>query len=372
MSAFVPPPPQRPWGHRLFFPAAALYGALSVPLWVAGYFGWLGIGWTPALHAHEMLMGYALAVVGGFLLTRPSGMALAVAFAAWLAGRLAVLGGLPPEIAAPLALAYPVALFTIAGVPFLRAAKSGHNLLFGPVIGAFALAETLVWWGGDGGRTGALFALHLVGILMLVMGGRIIPSATAGELRKQGGALVERVQPRLEWAGVAGAVLAALTVAVGMTTGPLPWIGAAGAVLAGVTAWARLARWRTGAVLKRPDLWSLHLGYGWLGLGWLFLGVERLAPLTGGAGWHVIGAGALGTLAASMMVRATLQREALPPDFSRPATAAIALVGLAAALRVAAASTAPDLLMPAAALAWMGAHLLVLWVLLRVPKRIRA
>ncbi|MNU08487.1 hypothetical protein D3C72_2545580 [compost metagenome] len=62
----------------------------------------------------------------------------------------------------------------------------------------------------------------------------------------------------------------------------------------------------------------------------------------------------------------------MPPDFPRPATAAIALVGLAAALRVAAASTAPDLLMPAAALAWMGAHLLVLWVLLRVPKRIRA
>nr|WP_082188142.1 NnrS family protein [Azospirillum baldaniorum] len=213
MSAFVPPPPQRPWGHRLFFPAAALYGALSVPLWVAGYFGWLGIGWTPALHAHEMLMGYALAVVGGFLLTRPSGMALTVAFAAWLAGRLAVLAGLPPEIAAPLALAYPVALFVVAGVPFLRAAKSGHNKLFGPVIGAFALAEALVWWGGDGGRTGALFALHLVGILMLVMGGRIIPSATAGEVRRQGGTLVERVQPRLEWAGVAGAVLAALTVA---------------------------------------------------------------------------------------------------------------------------------------------------------------
>ncbi len=371
MSAFVPPAPQRPWGHRLFFPAAALYGALSVPLWVAGYFGWLGIGWTPALHAHEMLMGYALAVVGGFLLTRPSRVALAVAFAAWLAGRLAMLGGLPPEIAAPVALAYPVALFAVAGVPFLRAAKSSHNFLFGPVIGAFALAEALVWWGGDGGRTGALFALHLVGILMLVMGGRIIPSATAGEVRKQGGTLVERVQPRLEWAGVGGAVLATLTVAAGDPFGPLAWIGAAGAALAGVTAWARLARWRTDAVQKRPDLWSLHLGYGWLGLGWLFLGVERLDPLTGGAGWHVLGVGALGTLAASMMVRVTLQREALPPDFPWPATAAIGLVGLSAALRVAAASTAPDWLIPAAAVAWAAAHLLVLWVLLRVPKRIR-
>lgn len=370
MPAFVPPTPRRPWGHRLFFPAAALYAALSVPLWVAGYFGWLGIGWTPALHAHEMLMGYALAVVGGFLLTRPSRGALGLAFFAWLAGRAAVLGGLPPAIAAPVALAYPVALFVVAGVPFIRAAKSGHNLLFGPVIGAFALAEALAWWGGDGGHTGALFALHLVGILMLVMGGRVIPSATAGEVRQQGGALVERVQPRLEWAGVAGAVVAALTVAAGNVSWPLPWIGAAGAAVAGVTAWARLARWRTDAVLKRPDLWSLHLGYGWLGLGWLFLGIERLDPLSGGAGWHVMGAGALGTLAASMMVRATLQREALPPAFTRPATTAVALVSLAAALRVAAASTAPEWLMPAAAAAWAAAHLLVLWVLLRVPKRL--
>ncbi|WP_211112979.1 hypothetical protein, partial [Azospirillum argentinense] len=66
------------------------------------------------------------------------------------------------------------------------------------------------------------------------------------------------------------------------------------------------------------------------------------------------------------------RRQALARNKPRPATAAIALVGLSAALRVAAASTAPDLLMPAAALAWMAAHLLVLWVLLRVPKRIRA
>ncbi|WP_448203101.1 NnrS family protein [Azospirillum sp. sgz302134] len=370
MAFFVPPTPRRPYGHRLFFPAAALYAALSVPLWVAGYFGWLGLGWTPALHAHEMLLGYALAVVGGFLLTRPSRMALNLAFAAWLAGRVAVLGGFPLAVAAPVALAYPVALFVLAGVPFIRASKSSHNILFGPVIGAFALAEALSWWGGDGGRAGALLALHLVGTLMLVMGGRIIPSATVQEVRGQGGAPVERVQPRLEWAGVAGAVLAALTVAAGAVSGPLAWIGAAGAAVAGLTAWARLARWRTDAVLKRPDLWSLHLGYGWLGLGWLFLGIERLDPLSGGAGWHVMGAGALGTLAASMMVRATLQREALPPAFSRPATVGVALVSLAAALRVAAASTAPEWLMPAAAAAWSAAHLLVLYVLLRVPKRL--
>ncbi|MBP2313910.1 NnrS family protein [Azospirillum soli] len=366
MAFFVPPTRRRPYGHRLFFPAAALYAALSVPLWVAGYFGWLGLGWTPALHAHEMLLGYALAVVGGFLLTRPSKLVTGIAFAAWLAGRAAVLGGLPLPIAAAISLVYPVVLFLAAGVPFLKAAKSSHNVLFGPVIGAFALAEALAWWGGDGGRMGALFALHLIGILMLVMGGRIIPSATAGEVREQGGAPVERVQPRLEWAGIAGAVVAAVTVAADV----VPWVGAVGAAVAGVTAWARLARWRTGAVLRRPDLWSLHLGYGWLGLGWVFLGIERVDPLAGGAGWHVLGAGALGTLAASMMLRATFQREAQPTVFPRTATVAMGLVSLAAALRVAAASTAPDWLMPASALVWAAAHLLVLWVLLRVPRRL--
>lgn len=358
---------RRPSGHRAFFPLALLYAALVVPYWTAGYLGWLPTGWTPAVHAHEMVMGYALAVVGGFLLTKPSAPALALAVGAWLLGRAAVVAELPAAVAVPATLAYPVLLFALGGWPFLRAAKSGHNAVFGPLVAAFAVAEGLYWAVGDGGRTGALFALHVVGLLLFAMGGRIIPAATAGEVRKQGGLLVDRVQPRTEWIGLAGGIIAAASVASGL----LPEAGAAGALVTGIAAWSRLARWRTGAVLGRPDLWSLHLGYAWLGLGWIAAAVERLAPLPGGAGWHLLGAAALGTIAGAMMVRVALQREAWGPEFPPAATAAVVLISVAVACRVAAGWLTPDVLLATAALTWMAAHGLLFIVLRRILRRRR-
>lgn len=357
------PPRLRPGGHRVFFPLALLDAALSVPYWTAAHAGLLPTGWTPAVHAHEMVMGYALAVVGGFLLTRPSRAALGLAVAAWLLGRAAVLAGWPAVLAVPATLAYPVVLFALAGWPFLRTAKSGHNAVFGPLVGAFAMAEVL-YWSGDG-HGGALFALHIVGLLLFAMGGRVIPAATAGELRRQGGLLVERVQPRAEWFGIAGGVIAALSAA----TGRLPEAGAAGAVAIGLAAWWRLARWRTAAVLGRPDLWSLHLGYAWLGLGWLVAAVEHAAPLPGGAGWHLLGTAALGTLAGAMMVRVTLQREACAPAFPPAATAAVGLIGGAALLRAGAGWLTPGVLLPLAAVAWMAAHGLLFIVVGRILRR---
>ncbi|HYD64909.1 NnrS family protein [Azospirillum sp.] len=367
MTLVFPDAARRMGGHRVFFPLALAFAVLGVPYWTAGYLGWLPVAWTPAVHAHEMVMGFALAVVGGFLLTKPTRPVLALAAGAWLLGRAAMLAGLPPTWAVPATLAYPVVLFVHGGLPFLRAAKSGHNAVFGPLIGAFAAAEALVWAGGDGGRAGALLALHLVGLLLFTMGGRIIPSATAGAVRQQGGVLVARVQPRLEWLGVGGAITAMLSVA----TGWLPEAGAAGGMLTGVCALARLARWRTDATLGRPDLWSLHLGYAWLGLGWIAAGVERVAPLPGGAGWHLLGAAALGTIAASMMVRVSLQREAWAADFPPAATLAVVLIGAAAVLRVAAGWAAPAWLMPAAAVAWTVAHLLILGAVARILRRPR-
>lgn len=359
------PPRRRPSGHRVFFPLALLYSAVAVPYWTAAHAGLLPASLTPAMHAHEMVMGYALAVVGGFLLTKPSRAALALAVGAWLLGRVAVLAGLPAALAVPATLAYPLVLFALAGWPFLRTAKSGHNAVFGPLVGAFAVAEALYWAGGDGGRSGALFALHVVGLLLFAMGGRIIPAATAGEVRRQGSLLVERVQPRVEWIGIAGGAVAAASVA----TGGLPAAGAVGACVIGLAAWLRLARWRTSAVLGRADLWSLHLGTAWLGLGWLAAGVERVAPLPGGAGWHLLGTAALGTLAGAMMVRVALQREACAPDFPPAVAWAVALIGVAAALRVGAGWLAPGVLFPLAALAWMVAHGVLFVVVGRILRR---
>jgi uncharacterized protein involved in response to NO len=90
-------------GFRPFYLGAAAFAALSIPLWVAIVLGKIVIPMTmpPLLwHAHEMLFGFATAVIVGFLLTAgkawtglptPRGAALAALALLWLAARAAAL-----------------------------------------------------------------------------------------------------------------------------------------------------------------------------------------------------------------------------------------------------------------------------------------
>lgn len=356
--------------HRLMYPAAALYAASAVPLWLAQLGGLLPLGWSPAVHAHEMTLGYALAVVGGFLMTRLSRPMVAVAVLSWLAGRLALLAGLPAALALPLCFAYPVLLFVVAGLPFLRTSRSGHNAVFGPLIGAFLVAEALFWAGELGllSNSGQPVGLLLIATLLLTMGGRVIPAATAGALRRQGITLAHRVQPRLEAMGIAGAALCLLSAATGLLPQPL---GAAGAAMAGASALLRLARWKSLRLLRQPEIASLHLGYLCLGAGWLLTAGGALSDLPPAAGWHLLGVGALGILASAMMIRTTLQREAEPERFPPAATIAVALMATAAALRLAAGCWPSMTLLTAAAVFWTLGQLLTAAVLFTRPRRSR-
>jgi uncharacterized protein involved in response to NO len=100
-------PPRAAWapfalGFRPFFLAAGVYAVLMMGLWLGVLQGGLKTGdLSPAIwHGHEMLFGFAVAVIAGFLLTAaqnwtgirtPSGPPLAALFLLWLAGRLSFL-----------------------------------------------------------------------------------------------------------------------------------------------------------------------------------------------------------------------------------------------------------------------------------------
>lgn len=153
---------------------------MTIPLWVLAYSGITAAcaDCDPfARHAHELLFGYALAVVGGFLFTKVGKGALAVAFICWLAARVAVFADLEPTpVTAALALAFPVCVFLFAGLPFLKAARTAHNAVFAPVLGAFMFAELVfqlgsLGWLTEGERRGVYLALDLVTLLLFVMGG---------------------------------------------------------------------------------------------------------------------------------------------------------------------------------------------------------
>jgi uncharacterized protein involved in response to NO len=377
------PPPQpvarsgrHPRAHRPFFLAAALYGALAVPLWVAEWNGTLpGCGGCDpvARHAHEMLLGFAGAVLGGFLFTKVSRPQLVLALVAWLAARLgawAGIGGVPGTV---LALAYPACLFGFGGWPFFKAAKVGHNMVFAPVIAAFVLAETL-YQGGRlglieaGERRGVLTAFDLVALMILVMGGRVVPAAMAGLVRREESReLFDRNRVWLEWLVVAGLGLAALADAL------MPELPTAPAMaLAGIAALMRQARWRPAVALRDASMGPVQVGYSLLAAGLVLAAIADwtgMGPTTDAL--HLATVGGIGMVTAAMMLRITHIRERRPGPMPRAAVAIAVTLALAADLRVTAAF-APDYLIPASA-AWWSLSFLALAVALvlewRRPER---
>lgn len=356
----------------LFFTAAALYASIAVPVWVIEYLGWLP-AWQRApagWHAHEMVFGYALAVVGGYLITKGSRVAILTAFGLWLAGRLAHFGpGLPAPAAILVDLAYPALLFMLAGLPFLRAAKSWRNALFGVVVGAFLLAQILYRLGGagllaEGEERGLLLAIDLVILLLFAMGGRLIAAATSGALQRRGAYLKGAAQPSLERAGVL--CLVAVAVLDGVQWG-LPATAALSAV-AGIVIFIRLVRWRAWKVIDVTEASVLHLGYVWLAVGLLVQaagrGFDLMTPMTAAHGAMV---GGLGVLSLAVMGRAAQQRLRRPLDVPPMLMAAIGLMSLAVVLRVLASLTEPVIaLLVGAAASWSLAFACFTFFLLRL------
>src|SRR6185436_13653566 len=118
-------------GFRPFYLLASLFSSISVLLWAAQFSGYLPAAYLqgPAWHGHEMLFGYTIAVIAGFLLTavrawtnQPTagGVALMALAALWVGGRVLVLT--PLALAAAIVnAAFPLAVAVAIGIPLVRA-----------------------------------------------------------------------------------------------------------------------------------------------------------------------------------------------------------------------------------------------------------
>lgn len=362
--------------HTVFFPAAGLYAMLAVPASLSAMRAvdpvLPGLA-TATGHGHEMLFGFALAVVAGFLLTRVSATQLYAMLGLWLAAR-GTYSLFPGSGAATLLnIAFAGWVAAEAAPQFIRAAKKLRNQVFGPVIVAIALIVAAfhlagLWEGWQWRRMILHEGIVLFATLMFFMGGRIIAPAAAGHLHRQGENLDARVQPRLE-----GAVLALLATALlVLPIAAARPAAAAALILAGVLAGARLWRWRLWRCRGRPDLIGLGVGYAWLaaglGLVGLALGLEsrHVADVL-----HALTVGALGTLTISVMARTRMLRAKQNPAAAAGIPLAVGFISAAAAARI----TAPWWPLDAgtvhwiAALCWSLAYLLLVRLLLRVPGR---
>lgn len=327
-------------GFRPFYLLAGAFGAVSVLLWAAQFSGWLGSAVVlhgPQWHAHEMLFGYALAVIAGFLFTAvrnwtqqptPAGAPLAAIAAFWLAGRVLVLTPWP----AWAALTDTVFVLGVAlGIARpLAASGNRRNYFFVALLLALGLAN-LAFYAALQSITpfsaGSALAIGLdvVLFIMVVMAGRVVPMFTNNAIP---GANARRL-PVLERVAL-GIVLALLAADLAGQTALAAAIAAAAAVAHG----ARLMLWAPFKTRRQPLLWILHASYAWIVVHLALRAAAGLDWVAPGLAMHALTIGAIGGLTLGMMTRSALGHTGRPLAAGRAETACYLLIQLSTAARV--------------------------------------
>jgi uncharacterized protein involved in response to NO len=310
-------------GFRPFFLGGAVLASLYIPLWLMGWFVpayslfngdiWHNVApiWW---HPHELLFGFAMAIVCGFLLTavqawtnRPTltGTGLALVFGCWCMARVLLL--LPLSI--PLFLPalfdslflgasaitlwrciYPVKQWRNIGFPIMLTLALLVNLLsyYALANNDFVLAnhiwQAMIWW---------------LALLITIVGGRVIPFFTAMRLQTPKPDPIEALDITL--------ILVMIALVFQAISQLLPQGVEQGLLLsAGVLQLWRFSRWQPLKTLKEPMLWSLHLSYLALpatlfALAW-FVGDVYVSKIL----LHLFAIGCLAALCLSMISRVSL------------------------------------------------------------------
>lgn len=339
-------------GFRPFYLLAAAFGAVSVPLWVAAQAGLhvparIDLLW----HMHEMVYGFAIAVIVGFLYTAgyawtrlwtPRGWRLAAIAGVWIAGRASMLAA-PPLLAAAVDLAF----LPVAALPLYRVLKrSGNrrNMFLVVLLGMLALSNLLYHAAALGWlRLDPLAPVHAAIVLIVaieaVIGGRVIPMFTANA--------VPGVQPvqdaRRDKTALGLTVLAGAAWTCGLPA-PFTAVLALGAAAAHAL---RLAGWMPWRTWRNPLLWIMHVSYAWIPLGFLALALAQYGIVTQSAAVHLLTVGSMAGLVIGMMTRTALGHTGRPLKAGRAEICMYVLAQAAVLTRFAAAVA------PGARMAWL-------------------
>lgn len=327
-------------GFRPFFLLASVFSAISVLLWAAQYSGVLPFAYLQGhlWHGHEMLFGYTMAVVAGFLLTavrawtgQPTvvGAPLMALAALWVAGRVLVLTPMNTS-AAVVNAAFPVALAVAIAIPLLRS-RNARNYFFVGLLALMGMLVAALHLGLRGvfelpPRLGLVLGLDVMLFIMAVMGGRVIPMFTNNGVPGAGAtrhAMVEKL-----------ALGSVLLLFIADLLQLHPGLVAAIALIGAITHGVRLYLWRPWRTLTVPLVWILHAAYAWIvchlvlrafaGMGWL---AESFSI-------HALTVGAIGGLTLGMMTRTARGHTARPLVADGYEVTCFLLIQVAAIVRV--------------------------------------
>lgn len=332
-------------GFRPYFLLAGMAALSLILVWLlswhrapsaaAGYYG--QIHW----HSHEMLFGYIVAIIAGFLLTAarnwtgiatPSGVPLALLTLLWLSGRLVPwITAAPPWLVALVDMAFLPVLAAVL-VPVLWPGKNRSNRWFVAILLAMAFANSLyhaeaLGLGGGTAQTGTAVMLDLVILLLLFVGGRIMPFFT--EMAIKGFKATTRKPVE-----TAGFVLLPLVAALHLIPSTPSWVMGALLLTVAVIQAVRLFGWYHRGIWSIPILWVLHTGYMWLVLGLFLYGASEFGWFQRSPAIHAVTVGGIGVFTLGMMARVALGHTGRTMQSARLVNFAFVMVHVAAAIRV--------------------------------------
>jgi uncharacterized protein involved in response to NO len=335
-------------GFRPFYLGASLFASLSILLWIAEYAGLLPAGYLrdPVWHAHEMLFGYTIAVIVGFLFTAgrnwtgqptPTGALLAGYFLLWVAGRVSVLTPYPVA-AAVVNAAFPIAAAIGLAVPLARSANR-RNYFFVALLVLLGVLTLAIHLARIGlvllpQRASLQVGLDVVLFVIAVMGGRVIPMFTNNGVP---GVRATR-RPLVEKAALGG-VLALIAADV---LGPdARVVGALALAVAAVHA-VRFALWQPWRTIRVPIVWVLHAAYAWIIVYLLLRALAAYGLIAAPLATHALTIGAIGGMTIGMMTRTARGHSGRPLKADGSEVLCFALVQIAALLRVGGGIALPD------------------------------
>ncbi len=364
------------YAFRPFFLLNGFFAILVVLAWMMTLHG-VGLpGTTPLWHAHEMLVGFAMAAVAGFSLTavavwtsRPAlcGAPLAWLMFCWLAGRLAMALSfwIPAMLVFLLDMLFPTLLCVLLAREILGGgSRRNYPLIVVTAVmaalnGVYHLGVNQVMPNGD--RVAIYMLINTMLLLVTLIAGRIVPSFTGNWLRKQGIRRLPLSSLVVDLSAISLTVLVGLTASF-TPTHPVTGVLAFAAALAhGV----RLGLWRGLATASNPLLFVLHAAYAWIPIGYALMGCSVFGWLfTPTTALHALTMGAIGSMVLAVMTRVALGHTGRPLYAARATVAAYWILMVAVAVRVLGplAGKGYLVMIDLSAAAWMLAFAIFVWV----------
>lgn len=362
--------------YRPFFLAAMIHAVIMMMFWQIDYLQGYPLqsiygpqGW----HAHEMISGFAIAFLSGFLLHATKnwtgiaslkGTGLFMLVALWTVGRF--LPFFPDAIPAALAgipdLLFLLLLTALVAAPLIeRHANHAYalvELLLVLSVGAIITFWADSGWLPDASQQGERLMFYATVTILIVLAGKLIPGFTEQtlgvEIRKQQyDGLVDDV--------AVASLYVLMVLQFFVADGVLTALVATGATIANVL---RLKRWYHSEIWQHPLLWILYSGYGWISAGLALSAVGMIGVVPMRTGFHALGIGGIGILAAGMMSRVILANSHNKNEADSWLVLAFILLNTSASTLVILPLILPDMLQTwllTSGMCWVGAFSVLIW-----------